>query len=130
MALPDLADIMFAVLNLVSDGTIQSAALLGRVCDEFKLTEIERTYALLPESTPFIEILVGYAILYLSEARFIRSARNGWIRITDRGRANLANSPPRIDFTYLMQFQEFQAFARRIARVNWPSDTKWLSYRA
>jgi restriction system protein len=53
---------------------------------------------------------VGWARTYMSKAALLEPTRRGHCRITDRGKAVLAERPSRIDVAFLERFPEFLEF--------------------
>lgn len=64
-------------------------------------------------SAPLFNSRIAWARTYLKQAGLLESPRRGFFRITDRGRAELAENPPRIDINLLDKFEEFRAFRTR-----------------
>ncbi|MCX7791087.1 MAG: restriction endonuclease, partial [Chloroflexaceae bacterium] len=77
------------------------------------LTEAERAELLPSGVQPKFDNRVGWARTHLGKALLLESPKRGWFRITERGRAALAQNPPRIDMAFLSQYPEYQAFRSR-----------------
>ena len=111
MPVPDFQSLMLPVLRILAGGQeFAPAAVREAASREFQLSEAELR-ELLPSGrqTTFAN-RVAWALAYLKQATIVESPRRGSYRITDRGRAILADSPARIDIAFLQQYPEFQAF--------------------
>jgi restriction system protein len=96
---------------MVSDGREHvTSNLIGHLADEFSLSAVDRNQLLPSGRQPTIDNRTAWAVTYLVEAVALERTGRGKIRITDRGRAILAESPTSIDYRFLMKFQEFQEF--------------------
>lgn len=111
MAIPDFQSIFLPLLELAGDGqnhrvsdTVDTLAL------RFSLTTDDMN-ELLPSGTqPRFRNRVNWAATHLRKAGLLESPKRAHIRITDRGRSVLADSPPKIDVKFLNQFPEFVDF--------------------
>ena len=111
MSVPDFQTLMLPVLKQLSSGGEQPPATVREaVARAFDLTP-EDLAELLPSGrqTTFAN-RVAWALGYLKQAGLVESPRRGAYRITERGRAALAEHVDRIDIQYLMRFPEFVAF--------------------
>lgn len=113
MTVPDYQSLMLPVLKASSQGEIRIGEAVDHLAGELGLTEEDRT-ALLPSGRqPIIYNRVQWAKTYLAKAGLVEATRRGHFKITERGKEVLAQSPERIDNTYLSQFEEFQEFRSR-----------------
>jgi restriction system protein len=129
MPIPDYETLMLPLLQLAAEANGQEVALpaaVGKLTDQFNLTDDERQ-ELLPSGGTFkFSSRVSWARTYLQKAGLLEAARRGHFRITDRGQSILKTKPDRIpdriDGNLLSQFEEFREFQgkkrdRRTERV-------------
>lgn len=128
MAIPDYETLMLPLLRLAADANGQEVPLpgaVGRLADQFNLTDEERQ-ELLPSGGTFkFSSRVSWARTYLQKAGLLESARRGHFRITDRGWSVLKTKPNHIDGELLSQFEEFREFQgkKRDRRTEKTTDT-------
>ncbi len=128
MAIPDYETLMLPLLRLAADANGQEVPLpgaVGRLADQFNLTDEERQ-ELLPSGGTFkFSSRVSWARTYLQKAGLLESARRGHFRITDRGWSVLKTKPDHIDGELLSQFEEFREFQgkKRDRRTEKTTDT-------
>jgi restriction system protein len=82
------------------------------IADRFALSEDERN-VLIPSGrgVTLIQNRTHWAKTYLAKAGLLETTRRGWFRITPRGKAVLAETPPvAVNTRYLRQFPEFLGF--------------------
>src|ERR1700722_10901339 len=111
MAIPDYQTCMLHLLRLASDGaehTLKDA--VPALADIFHLTDAERTELLPSGQQAILNNRVAWAKTYLNKAGLLEAPRRGVFTITDRGKKDLAQNPPKIDLKLLEQFPEFLAF--------------------
>jgi restriction system protein len=114
MAIPDYETLMLPLLKVVSDGQEHPiGGVVQQLADEFGLTQEERLQLLPSGKQATIANRVHWAKTYLSQAGLLQATRRAYFKITDRGRQALAQSPTRIDNSYLLQFPEFVQFRSR-----------------
>ena len=109
MSIPDYQTLMLPLLNLLKDAkehTIREC--IEKLAEQFSLTSEERRQLLPSGQQPVFDNRVGWARTYLNKAGLLESPRRGTVRITDRGKKILVQSPERIDVKFLMQFDEFR----------------------
>lgn len=107
MSIPDYQSAMLPLLRLLGDnGEHRMRDVVAALANQFGLTEEEKK-ELLPSGNLVFENRVYWARMYLKKASLIVSPKWGFIQITDRGRACLAESPQKIDVSYLKRFPEF-----------------------
>jgi restriction system protein len=116
MPVPSYDTFMLPLLRALDDGQEHNVRdLRDRLAEAFKLTDADRHELLPSGKQPVFDGRVGWAKTYLENAGLLSTPRRGWYRITEAGRAVLANRPERIDKAYLLQFESFKAFATRVA---------------
>ena len=114
MPIPDYQTLMLPVLRDLADGNEHLFRdVIDRLALEYDLSSEERT-TLLPSGGAFLfDNRVGWARTYLKKAGLLDSAKRGYVSITERGRALLAQQPARIDNNTLGQYPEFVQFRQR-----------------
>lgn len=111
MAIPDYQTLMLPVLKIASDGKEHRISdVVDTLAADFNLTEAEREELLPSGKQATFNNRVHWAKTYLSQARLLEVTRRSFFKITDRGRAVLAQNVTRIDAKFLRQFPEFNAF--------------------
>lgn len=111
MPIPDFQTLMLPLLREI--GRRDSTPLAGlreSLASEFHLTK-EEIQELLPSGRQArFANRVGWAASYLKQAGLIDYPSRAILRITERGKKVLSESPSRIDIGYLERFEEFLAF--------------------
>ncbi len=121
MPVPDFQSITLPLLQLLRNGDTQRLSdLTERLADQFQLTESERS-ELLPSGQRRLLNRVAWARTYMAKAGLLEGVERGSMRITDRGRALLAEHPPRIDMRLLSRYPGFVAFRERSAAGEAPA---------
>lgn len=113
MAIPDYETLMLPLLHLAADAKGQEVPLpgaVGKLADQFNLTDEERQELLPSGSTFKLSSRVSWARTYLQKAGLLEPTRRGHFRITDRGWSILKSKPNHIDGELLSQFEEFREF--------------------
>lgn len=101
---------MLPLLRLLADGeSHRLAELVQQIGDEFQLSDAERTERL-PSGQPRLLNRVAWARTYMGKAGLLEGTGRGSVRITDRGKALLAENPSRIDMRLLTRYPEYVAF--------------------
>lgn len=115
MTVPDYQSLMLPVLKTALAGEVRVGDVVEQLAGELGLSEADRA-ELLPSGrqTTFAN-RVHWAKTYLKQAGLINSPRRAHFVITERGKAVLAENPPRIDVNYLTRFSEFKEFRERTA---------------
>jgi len=110
MPIPDFQTLMLPVLRAAEAGEVKISDVVETLAAECKLTPEERS-DLLPsgKQTTFAN-RVHWAKSYLGKAGLVELTRRAHFKITDRGKAVLANPPKRIDIKFLEKFDQFNAF--------------------
>ncbi len=105
---------MLPLLRLVADGEEHRVgAYYSMLADHFGLSEEERTERLPSGKKTRLRDRVQWASTYLRNTKLLEATRRGHVRVTDRGREVLAESPDRIDLKYLSRFPELDEFRFR-----------------
>ncbi|MGC8668150.1 MAG: restriction endonuclease [Chthonomonadales bacterium] len=113
MPIPAFDEIMLPLLRAVKDGEPhQFRALMEQLADEFALTQAERQERLVGGNFVFYN-RVHWAATYLAHAGLVSRPARGFVRITDRGQAVLAEGPDTLDLAYLDRFPEFREWRGR-----------------
>jgi restriction system protein len=111
LAIPDFQTLMLPIMLLTADGAeLTLAACRDALADEFGLSAEERAQLLPSGRQATFSNRVAWSSSYLRATLLLESTGRGRFRITERGRAVLAEGPKRIDIAYLTQFPEFKAF--------------------
>lgn len=110
MGVPDYQTLMSPIVAMASDGQDHRVAdLIQGLSDQFSLTEEDRDQRISSGQRTIFN-RTHWAVTYLVKAGLLERSARGTVRITDRGRAVLAEKPERIDVKYLSQFPELAAF--------------------
>ena len=111
MAVPDFQSLMLPLLRMAGDGREHSLAeARDTLTTEFKLSAAEVQELLPSGRQPKFANRVAWAKSYLQQAGLLVTPRRAHFQISDRGRAVLATTPPRIDIKFLEQYPEFVEF--------------------
>jgi restriction system protein len=114
MAIPDYETLMLPLLKIAGDGQEHRVSeVVDQLARYFKLTEEERQQFSPSDKETTFANRVHWAKTYLSQAGLLEATKRAHFRITDRGRAVLAENPVRIDNEYLSQFAESIQFRDR-----------------
>ena len=110
MAIPDFQTLMLPVLRLAADGTEHALApTIDVLAAQFSLSDEDRAQLNPAGRARTFYNRVAWGSSYLRAALLLESTGRGRFKITERGRWVLAQSPKRIDISYLMQFPDFKA---------------------
>ena len=105
---------MLPMLRLLADGRIRHMSdLRGELAQEFDISDADRQILQPSGRTRLFDNRVAWARTDLGMAGAVDSASRGSIRITERGRAILAEDPKRVDRKLLGRYPEFEAFMSR-----------------
>jgi restriction system protein len=113
MPIPDYQTLMLPLLRLAGDGgehLFRDA--VDRIGTSLELTDEERS-ELLPSGTLVLSSRVGWARAYLKQAGLLASPKRGYFRITESGKALLAQNPAKINNALLDQYETFRSFRVR-----------------
>ena len=124
MPIPTMYDLTLPILELLNDGNSHdSSALYNHIGQHFKLTATE-----INERTSGgrnrLAGRISWTRMELRNAGLLEYMDGGVSRVTERGRQVLADNPPRIDKTFLNQFEEYRNVLKKDATEseNKPSD--------
>lgn len=110
MPIPGYQTLMLPLLEFARDGEVALQEAVQRLVERFQLTPEEASQRL-PSGQTVIYNRTGWAKTELLKAGLIEQPRRGLFRITDRGRALLANPPAAISRAYLVEnYPEFRAY--------------------
>jgi restriction system protein len=105
---------MLPMLRLLADGQPQHvSALRNRLAQQFELSESDLQVLQPSGKTRLFDNRVAWARTDLGMAKAVESYARGSVRITERGRAILAEGPAGIDRKLLRRYPEFNAFMLR-----------------
>ena len=124
MAIPDYESLMLPLLQCLGRcEEVAFAEVVDELAKHFGLSEEEQEQLLPSGRYPVFRSRVGWARMYLKHAALLTAPRRGYMRITPRGTALLAESPTSIDNRLLERFPEFKEFRRRSAAGDAPGQT-------
>lgn len=83
------------------------------ICDQLRLTEIEREAMLPSGKSKIIVNRLGWAKFYLSKAGLVDSSQRGLFHITEMGKKLVMNPPTHIDKSFLMKYDEFYNYFKK-----------------
>jgi len=112
--IPDFQTLMRPVLECAAKGEVRIGDVVEQLSLSMRLAPEEKL-ALLPSGrqTTFAN-RVHWAKSYLKQAGLVASTRRAYFKITERGKAALAQNDRPINSSYLEQFSDFQAFRERV----------------
>jgi restriction system protein len=114
MSIPDFQSVMLPLLKAIGDCQEHVMRNVTKnIADRFNLSEEERQEMLPSGQTTLIANRVGWAKTYLKNAGLLEQPKRGIVRITEAGKAVLADSPSSIDMRYLERFPAYLAFRDR-----------------
>ncbi len=113
MPIPTMFDLTLPILELLGDGEIHDkSSLTDHLAQHFKLTATE-----INERTSSgrnrLTNRISWTRMELRNAGLLEYMDGGASRITERGRKVLADKPPRIDKTFLNQFEEYRSLLKK-----------------
>jgi restriction system protein len=109
MAIPDFQTLMLPVLRRLAERRHKSRELVDAICDDFALTEEERLQMNPSGKQATIFNRIHWALTYLNSAHLITRVSRGVYEASERGHELLRQPPPRIDISFLKQYDEFRA---------------------
>jgi len=111
MAIPDFQTLMLPLLESTADGDEHKLSDLRReLASEFNLSEADLAQLLPSGRQARFDNRVGWARTFLGKAGLMVSSSRGSWRITEAGRALLAEKPPRIDIRLLERYEGYRQF--------------------
>lgn len=112
--IPDYQTLMRPVLSHLGDGVVRrSRDVKDAMADLFSLSLEERAEMLPSGRQRTIDNRVGWALTYLAQSGLVERPSRGQVRITEDGRAVLAQHPDRIDLRVLEKFPKYIEFRDR-----------------
>lgn len=110
MTIPKYDDLFLPFLQLLRDGKEhQIKEVIDHLCDEFKLTDEERS-RLLPSGKQLVmNNRVGWARTFLMKAGMLEYVRRGVTRITPRGTEYLATNPSALRIKDFKKYPDYDA---------------------
>ncbi|WP_121968549.1 restriction endonuclease [Leptolyngbya sp. BC1307] len=120
MSIPTYDELMLPLLKIAAEDGNEHAVgeLRDRVAQKLQLTPEQRAIRLPSGRQATYDNRTGWATTYLRKANLLESTRRGYVRITERGKAVIADDPPALDNAYLLRFEEYQEFSDRAAPNN------------
>lgn len=110
MAIPGYQTLMLPLLQFAKNGEVTLQDAVQNLIEQFQLAPDEAGQRL-PSGQTVIYNRTGWAKTELVKAGLIEQPRRGSFRITERGRALLANPPAAISRAYLVEnYPEFRAY--------------------
>jgi restriction system protein len=114
MSLPTYDQFMLPLLKLTEDEQVHSIAQLReKLAQRLNITAEQRSLRLPSGKQSVFDNRIGWANTYLRKAGLLYRPKRGYVQITQRGRAVLAENPPAINDAYLQRFAEFREFSER-----------------
>lgn len=116
MAIPNVEGILLPFLKRLSHRSeVAFRETVSGLAEHFALTSEEQEQMLPSRRARLFANRVGWARMYLKHAGLLTSPRRGYMQITPRGEALLAEHPAAIDNRTLDRYPEFRAFRTRSA---------------
>lgn len=113
--IPDYQTLMLPVLKSVADGKEHKfREIADSIAKNFGLTEEELGCRLPSGNQSIFDNRVGWAKTYLKKACLIEYKGKGVLKITERGKQVLKDSPQKIDNKFLKQYDEFNEFQNKV----------------
>lgn len=113
--IPDYQTLMLPVLKSVADGKEHKfREIADSIAKNFGLTEEELGCRLPSGNQNIFDNRVGWAKTYLKKACLIEYKGKGVLKITERGKQVLKDSPQKIDNKFLKQYDEFNEFQNKV----------------
>ena len=121
--IPDYQTLMRPVLECAASGEARISDVVELLANKLGLTAEERA-AILPsgKQTRFAN-RVNWAKSCAEQGGLVEITGRGRFRITDRGRAALADKAATINNAYLAQFEEFQSFKSKVSDADTATPT-------
>ena len=115
MPIPDFQSLMLPLMRDLAVGERTGQEPLDALADQFALTPDERGQRLPSGRQTTFSNRIAWAKAHLKAAGLIESPRRAVYRLTESGRAVLAENPPAIDMRYLARFPTYVAFRQKSA---------------
>ncbi len=114
MAVPGYQDFMLPLVKLASTGQEHKVTdAIDALADQLGVSDLDREIMLPSGTQTRLYNRVTWALTYLTKSLLLEKTGRGRFRIAPRGVDVLKKNPPRIDNTFLAQFEEFLAFKRK-----------------
>ena len=111
MPVPDFQAVMLPFLQLLSDGQEwKMRDVVESLAGHFSLTDLDREEMLPSGQSKVFNNRVGWAKTHLKNAGLVDNPTRGKVRLSERGRQVLGQSPESIDMKFLRQFDVYQTF--------------------
>ena len=110
MPIPDFQTLMLPVLRVAAENEVRISSVVELLSDSFNLSAEERSHLLPSGRQTTFANRVHWAKSYLGKAGLVELTKRAHFKITEQGRAVLAEKPERIDIKYLNRFPGFQRF--------------------
>ena len=111
MPVPDFQAVMLPFLQLLSDGQEwKMRDVVESLAGHFSLTDEEREEMLPSGQSKVFNNRVGWAKTHLKNAGLVDNPTRGKVRLSERGRQVLGQSPESIDMKFLRQFDGYRTF--------------------
>ena len=105
MSIPDFQSLMFPLLEAIGDGATHSNAEINKaLASQFGVTEEELQEMLPSGQNKVFTNRAAWAKAYLKKAGLLESPSRTLFRITEQGKAVLAQRPKNINIAFLKQF--------------------------
>jgi restriction system protein len=112
--IPDFQSLMLPLLRLAADGAEHARRdAVDQLAEEFRLTEDEMRELLPSGRQGRFDNRVAWARSFLKQAGLLETTRRGHFRITERGRALLAEKPSVVNMRLLERYPEYLQFRNR-----------------
>lgn len=114
MPIPDFQTLMLPMLQATEDGKEHGhPELIASLAATFNLSD-EEINELLPSGRQTrLDNRSRWAKIYLLRSGLLEYSRRGFVRITERGKAILAQNPAKINMAFLKQFPEYVEFKQK-----------------
>lgn len=110
MPIPNFQAVFLPLLKDLSIGERSAQETVAALATQFNLTPDELSERLPSGKQPKFVNRVAWAKAHLKAAGLAESPRRGVYRLTELGRATLAENPERVDIRYLERFPSYNAF--------------------
>ena len=119
MPVPDFQAVMLPFLQLLSDGQEwKMRDVVESLAGHFSLTDLDREEMLPSGQSKVFNNRVGWAKTHLKNAGLVDNPTRGKVRLSERGRQVLGQSPESIDMKFLRQFDGYRTFIGELKEDN------------